>query len=532
MADERDGFAASDGSWRAGAPLSRRRLLRGTGTLAAGVTLWPGLLAAATANRPSVTANLPAPGRQPGLGAVPALDDLAGGWMPAGTLLNMPSAGNFSGSLHAGWNLLSFLELTLPPLSLSGECAVVFLDGVNVQAHHARWYPYQVLREATVGDVSLRSTVRMGFEQPLVLIELDITNNGSSSLRADLDVRLGGYLRSYPGTWQWTVPRQYGDFSAWSGQLADSGRLLLVSDGESPAVTAFAFPDAPDTLSVEGDSGSAGWRLALLPGQRRTIRLVVAAGTGADTVTKSAVSARTSFQALFTQAKTAWERRFADAFTPGNQHFSGSLPVLVTADKPLADLYYRGVVSLLALERTSYPQYFPRVYTTAGPQWGVTLSYFWDTSLFSPLLALLDPVMVREQVSRWLELGIYNGYAMDALSGQLVGPWYSANDLSVFTLLLDYVSFTGDTGFLDEQAGSKTVIEHMQDIALHWQQLEVAATRLADYGGESNLLEEVPDYVNQVPSLNAANVCCVSLAARRPPRTSSFSWPGTWPAGC
>ena len=42
---------------------------------------------------------------------VPPLDQLAGAWMPAGTLFNMPSVNNFHGGLHAGWNLLSFLEL-------------------------------------------------------------------------------------------------------------------------------------------------------------------------------------------------------------------------------------------------------------------------------------------------------------------------------------------------------------------------------------------------------------------------------------
>ena len=180
--------------------------------------------------------------------------------------------------------------------------------------------------------------------------------------------------------------------------------------------------------------------------------------------------------------------------------------MLETSDPQLQDLYYRAVLSVLELERTCYPQFFPRAYVTAGPQWGCTLVYFWDTSLFAPILVLLDPAMASQQAKQWLELGIYNGYAVDALSGQLTGPWYSANDLSVFTMLLTYVTFTGDLAFLDEQAGGMSVIDHLQAIALHWQQLMVPATGLADYGGQSNLLEEVANYVNQVPSLNGANV--------------------------
>jgi hypothetical protein len=485
--------------------LSRRGLLQGAGTVAAVLAASQGRAFAATAKAAQPAAG---PASAGFADPVPSLDELAGTWLPAGTLLNMPSASNFRGGLHAGWNLLSFLELTFPPLSLGGECAVASVNGVNVQAHESRWYPYQVLRKAVVGGLALQSTVRMGFEQQVVLLELEVTPATRNAAQADIDIALGGYLRSYPGTWQWGVPRQYGDFSAWNSQLTGGGQGLVVTDSTSPAAAAFAFASGsqPDALYLTDGTGVASWRLSLRPGERRTLQFVMSAGTEADGCAESAATAASQFSLLFTQAKSLWEKRFADAFTPGNGHFSGSLPVLATAEASLRDLYYRGVVSLLALERTGYPQYFPRVYTTAGPQWGVTLSYFWDTSLFAPLLVLLDPVMVRDQAMRWLELGIDNGYAVDALSGELVGPWYSANDLSVFTMLLSYVTFTGDMGFLDEQASGMSVIDHMQAMAGHWQQLEVAATGLADYGGESNLLEEVPDYVNQVPSLNGANV--------------------------
>lgn len=509
MADEIGGFSAARGRNPARS-VSRRGLLQGAGAFAALMAAPQDRAFGAMSQPPQEPAHGAAapPGRATELAAltppgVPPLDQLAGAWMPAGTLLNMPSVNNFHGGLHAGWNLLSFLELTFPPLSLGGECARLSLNGVNVQANETRWYPYQVLRKATVGEIALQSAVRMGFEQPVVLLELDVASTASETAGARIDVELGGYLRAYPGTWGWDVPRQYGDFSAWNGRLAGGGQVLVVTDSESAAAAAFAFGTEPDTLTA---SGTATWQLSLRPGERRTLRLVMAAGTDADATAASAASAAQQFTSGFLQARGLWEKRFADAFTPGNGHYSGSLPVLATADRSLYDLYYRGVASVLALERTCFPQYFPRVYTTAGPQWGVTTSYFWDTSLFAPLLALLDPVMAREQAARWLELGIYDGYAVDALTGDLTGPWYSANDLSVFTMLLSYVQFTGDTGFLDTQVAGTSVIDHMQAISQHWQQLEVAATGLADYGGESNLLEEVPNYVNQVPSLNAANV--------------------------
>lgn len=484
--------------------LSRRGLLRHAGLLSAGA-LAASLYQSQQASATPAPRLSPASGDVP-VGELPSLDELAGSWMPVGTLLNMPSVNNFHGALHAGTNLLSFLELTFPPLSQGGESCRLALNGVNVQAHESRWHPYQMQRRANVGSLTLQSTVRMGFEQQLVLIELQVCNTGSKPASADIAVALGGYLRSYPGTWTWGVPRQYSDFSAWNGQLADSRKTLVTADNITGTAAAFAFPSPPDKLTAEGGSGSAEWQLRLGPGERRILRVVMAAETGTDEAIAAAADAREHFAATFAQARTGWEQRFIDAFTPGNSHFSGSLPVLVTDDRQLRDLYYRSILSVLESERTNFPQYFPRTYITAGPQWGVTLSYFWDTSLFAPILVLLDPDMAREQAKQWLELGIYNGYAVDALSGELVGPWYSANDLSVFTMLHTYVTLTGDMGFLNEQAGTMSVIDHLQSIALHWQQLVVPATGLADYGDRANLLEEVATYVNQVPSLNAANV--------------------------
>lgn len=505
-----------------GTALSRRVLLRRAGAVTAGA------LAASLAMRLEPAAAAPAAGLTRATtdgvpaGAVPSLDELAGTWMPVGTLLNMPALNNFHGSLHAGTNLLSFSELTFPPLSLGGECLRLALNGINVQAHESRWYPYQVIRRATMGPIALQSTMRMAFEQQLVLIELQVTNTGDRTAAADLDVELGGYVRSYSQTWEWTIPRPYDDFSDWSGHLADSGRVLAVADGSSPAAAAFAFTAAPDRLNPAGTSGSAAWNMTLQPGQQRTIQFVVAADTNAEAATAAAADARARFNLLYAKAHASWERRFSDAFTPGNTHFSGSLPVLDTTDQRLRELYYLSVVSVLESERTNFADFFPRAYVTAGPQWGVTLTYFWDTSLFAPILVLLDPEMAREQAKHWLELGIYSGYAVDALSGKLVGPWYSANDSSVFTMLLDCVTLTGDMSFLDERAGSTSVIDHMEAIALNWQQLLVPATGLADYGGRSNLLEEVPNYVNQVPSLNAANVWMMrEVAALRQARGES-----------
>ena len=52
-------------------------------------------------------------------------------------------------------------------------------------------------------------------------------------------------------------------------------------------------------------------------------------------------------------ACTDWERRWQQAFTPGNEHFSGHLPLLATDNKELDRVYYFGALMLISLERTN-----------------------------------------------------------------------------------------------------------------------------------------------------------------------------------
>lgn len=90
------------------------------------------------------------------------------------------------------------------------------------------------------------------------------------------------------------------------------------------------------------------------------------------------------------------------------------------------------------------------------------------------------------------------------------------NQYAMVRLVHDYVTITGDVGFLDEEvlaAGSRqTVGDHVREWALEWQNKRVNSA-LADYGQIDNLLECVSTYVHEVASLNAANVWCMRTAA-------------------
>jgi hypothetical protein len=438
-------------------------------------------------------------GARPG---VPTLDELAADWMKVDDIQNQPSVNSFSGGIKTDQNLLGIRVLTCPPYSQGAESTATFsLDRQRVRAEESRWFPYQVLRRAHRGAIEMETTVRMVFERDGVLFRARLKNTGSQPQALNVGVELLGNIRRYDGTWSWDPPRPRP--SGFEAMVTNA--VLLVRDTRSTACTAYAFTVLPESLHAAGDRGQAAWSFTLAPGESRTVDFAMAVTDAPASASATASRWAGSFAACFSGAQTLWERRWQDAFTPGNGHYSGNAPVLLTPDAKLRRVYYHGILTVLLAERTTLP-ISPRVYLTAGPEWGSALEYFWDTGLWSPLFALLDPAMMRDHLRGFLTLDYYHCYARCFLSGGPAGPWYSCNDYALFTLFWNYLTTTGDWDFLHETAGGRTILEHMDRLAWHWKSLIPANGVLGDYGGADNLLECVPTYINQVPSLNAANV--------------------------
>jgi hypothetical protein len=220
----------------------------------------------------------------------------------------------------------------------------------------------------------------------------------------------------------------------------------------------------------------------------------------------------TSFSAEFDGFKLCWKKRWADAFTPGNRHFSGNLPTLITDNAALRRNYYMGIVTLLELERTQFPV-FPRSFITSGERAPGT-QYYWDASMQSMVWALLEPVGMKATLRRWLVQNVRSGSytcltdttgfdtkQYDHITG------YAFNACTIFKTTFDYLRITGDSHFLDEKlADGKTVLQRMDEIAADWKSLVLPDSPLADYGENGNLLECAPAYIHRVASANAQNV--------------------------
>ena len=433
---------------------------------------------------------------------VPSLDELAGNWQIASNLLSLPALNNSLGSGKAMWDAVGIGNLSFPPITMTGDTGSLLIDGQAPTLDQTRWFAYQVLRQATAGSLGIDTAVRMPYDKRGIMFHVVLTNHGGETRTFELKINLSAATSRHEH-WGWGVPRDKGAAARFSTTARRGRWSLLLSDRQNRLANCFSFEQRPDELSAQ--EHFALWHMSLKPGASATINYVLVVGEDDKAVEALASDWAKHFDASFDRVPTDWQEQFDAMFTPNNSRFSGNLPTLVTPDEKVRRVYYMSAVSLLSVLRTGFP-IAPRVYVSNTPESNCTMMYFWDTREWATVFALLDPVTLKNCLRSWLAKGIYNGYAEEYLTGTLRGPWYSANDYSVFILLNDYLNVTGDKAFLSENIAGKTVLEHMDAISTHWESLVKPGQTLADYGGKANLLECVPTYINQVASFNAANI--------------------------
>ncbi len=437
---------------------------------------------------------------------IPAIDEMASQWLNVAEIVHMPSLHNFhemaacspnllavnyipGGQLFAGSGRRWYKYRTLPHCQL-------MIDGKTHEATTCRWYPYQAVRRRTVGGLEIESRVRMVVEGPGILYRVLVKNTSGAARQVDLAVKVPGSI------------------------TPSGGDAVVVHSSRRPLLCmAHAFSRKPDRLQADADATLAGWRLLLKPGGVARLDLGMAHADAAEDKSKGAARAQQAarawaqgFDRVWDEAKARWAKRWQQAFTPGNAHFSGHLPVLVTSDEKLREVYYRSILTLLALHRTNLAK-CSRVFITSGER-AKGVVYFWDTSMWSKVFALLEPRGMKEHLRLFLQCDPHRGPVYYMHHGRQSGGWYAANDMVIFRLAYSYLSVTGDGAFLDEKLGDRTVLAHLVKLATNWKKLRRdTSLPLADYGENRNLLECAPKYVHRVPSFNAANVWMMRTVA-------------------
>ncbi len=433
---------------------------------------------------------------------VPSLDDMAGEWIPAATVVNPPAVHNFHDMLLVNRDLTSFFcypedwlwrkkpRLGYPPVTLT-------LDGREFLTTDYRWQAYRALRRNPNCDgLDVESDTRMINEQRAVLVRVRVSNPGNIVRKIELAL-------------------------AAPGQLRTDGVSALNTTQRPNFATVICPVQRP--TSVSNDQGRVSWRwtASLAPGASTVLEFVAGDGheDAAAQVGEAVTGWARNFEAEFAGFKQCWQQRWADAFTPGNRHFSGHLPVLVTANAALARNYYMGALTMLVLERTQFPVH-PRSFITSGERAPGT-QYYWDASMQATAWALLEPEGMKATLRRWLVQNVRSGSdtSLTRTNGYDAQPHdritgYAFNACTIFQTAYDYLRVTGDLGFLDAKLeNGKTVLERLDEIATDWKTLVLPDSRLASYGENHNLLECAPAYIHRVASANAQNVLLMREAA-------------------
>lgn len=500
------------------AGISRRRFLGTTlAALSVAIAAKKGLAGAA------------AIGADPKASRIPTLDELATGWLDCSQLAHMPSLHNFhemaacapdlvgvnflpGGQLYEDSGPRWYVYNTLPLCRL-------LIDGEQYESSTCRWYAYQTQRRTKIGDLEALSSNRLVMEDMIILWRLRLTNTGSVEKSFLIGVSADGELKhTAAGLEIQTVAlldEVVDHFAGGSARLRIVNRNSFGTSDTARKMTAvYRFLDGPEATAEP----EAQWNIHLRPGESREIRFLMCA-TDVDGRRSPAADQATSaawFEEQWERTKTVWEERWSAAFTPDNHFFSGNAPALVTDDSAIHEIYYRSVLTLLVLLRTNL--WSNRTFITSGERARGTV-FYWDTSLFSTLFAMLEPKQMKEQLKLFLEQDphadtviIFGDQRPPSPKRLIVPPgWdlrgYAANDLSIFRLTWSYLCVSQDMGFLQEKIADQTVLERLRVLATDWKKLlRTPGDTLADYGEAQNLLECVPTYINQVPSFNAADV--------------------------
>ncbi|MEV4509927.1 laminin G domain-containing protein [Dactylosporangium sp. NPDC049525] len=299
----------------------------------------------------------------------------------------------------------------------------------------------------------------------------------------------------------WTQP--WWGAQRWTSTV--SGAQVVVTDRHSPAVSVYAFAEAPDELVPHGGGAVARWTCTVEPDATVELGVVLAISSDRDRSVHVAEEAATGFAGAFAAVADRWRSTWTSAFTPGNTEFSGHLPVLHDAPAGLARTYHLGVLLAIYLRNTGVSPIGP-VFLTGGPRLGPTTTYFWDQSEWAHTAAMLEPTGTRAWIVAALSQPYDRCHSFDTRNLLPVGNHYAANDHALFRTVQAYLAVTGDLDLLAEKAGTATVLDHLR--ALAYRPRERRATFgggvLVDFGRDAwELLECVPNYRDAVVSFNA-----------------------------
>jgi hypothetical protein len=137
-------------------------------------------------------------------------------------------------------------------------------------------------------------------------------------------------------------------------------------------------------------------------------------------------------------------------------------------------------------------------YVWGGPEGAPTTSFLWELEFQSPMLARLDPAVLRAQLEAMMRVDLHRHWGVETVSGRGAGMGYGVNPGAFLSCVADYVRITGD------RAWAMKHLDHLRSCA---------RPELTDYGDCQHILECVSTYEHVIASFNGLNVAGLRFLA-------------------
>ncbi|MBX7256636.1 MAG: hypothetical protein K1Y02_09770 [Candidatus Hydrogenedentes bacterium] len=404
--------------------------------------------------------------------------------------------GIVNGLVSAGINYKSLGDvngLYSPPYVSSDFRLRILVDGQPIAMEGGYWQTHRVeaQRESDGVVFSSDSTLLNGRRALVVALTIE-PRDGSREF--SIECHVSGTLDRNT-SWEFARPQSQ---TATTPEIADT--LLTLAQGDM-AVGVLPVDDGA------WDATGSIWKTTVHAGKNEParVRFIVTIG--------SKVEAQKSCRDILGRGVTGALDE-ADS-----EHASRvdnlPLPRFSSDNQELTDLYNRSLVHALT-NRWDVPEFkLNPYYSTGSIKGGCVCNYLWNFGENWEIMPLFDPEASKTHIKQFLSIDLTKHFAFLPLTGEGFGPWYMVNQEKILGLIYYYVLITGDTAFLDEKVGDKTIFDL---VLYHATVLDDTSKPVAliDYGPSNSHLELRRQYAynHVMPDLNGRRYTNYWYAAR------------------
>lgn len=378
----------------------------------------------------------------------------------------------------------------------------VRVKGERFRVDEWDWLPNAIRRHGRYKELEVESVTVMSYGMREAVMKLQIKNHGNDDLCVPIQLQFGGCIR-YNYLWEFDIPAPA--FSAPGSHNIEHGISTKVSSVKCSFENGVLCIDnsglaytltCSENLTLFEPASFLEGRIAIPAHGVKEIYISCHMGTHKDAVTQATCRMK-DYAGAFDEAFRKLEEECKQLFNV--------LPRLESNCPELDALYYRSFVTYL-LCRWEAPELFMSPYYSTGSVNGSCLcSYLWDYSGGLMMHPIVSPEVNKKQILAYLGNDLTKCYALNPVDGRAVGPWYMINQEKIIRLVYYHILHTGDTEFLKEYCGGKSVLEWMIYHAYVCDDIDKPVA-LYDYGirGNSHLeLKRGKPYNGIMPDLNA-----------------------------